>query len=290
MKDNDSDEHVVLTTFENETGEGIIAFEPWRTGGPEWEKDSLRWYCHVTVAGERVFEYGCPCGTCGIVFRRVGSVAHRVSDTQAVRLLGALDAIPSNAVLLRLARVLERGPYHPVIIEGTVRRVEPGTPDDYFSTDVVRLFGLEPPDYEKPSGPNTTYYRLGLDHELERTTRTGRSYKALVTSVAMPLHEVAQLNRNRVEYWKQQYQVGTKLTAFAVSVVDDQSPAVEPPDSTYAFKEQFLFTNCVLDGHHRIQAAAELGAPVRILSLVAREFSLVTNADDMAAVLRRYAP
>ena len=70
--------------------------------------------------------------------------------------------------------------------------------------------------------------------------------------------------------------------------VDDQAPAMEPPDPTYAYEEQFLFTNCVLDGHHRIQAAAELGAPVRILSLVAEDFSLVKSAGDLTAVLAGY--
>ena len=166
--------------------------------------------------------------------------------------------------------------------------MEPGTPGDYFATDVVRLFGLEAPDFEKPSGPNTTYYRFGFDHERERTGRLGRPHKALVTSVVMPLHDVAQLNRDRIEFWKRQYMAGTKLTAFAVSVVDDQAPAMEPPDPTYAYEEQFLFTNCVLDGHHRIQAAAELGAPVRILSLVAEDFSLVKSAGDLTAVLAGY--
>lgn len=278
-----------LVIFENKTGEGIVAFEPWRTSGPEYNNDNSRFYCHLTVAGERVFEYGCPCGTCGIVFRKVGTAAERISDREAIQLLGPLNTMPSDKVLRRLARVLEPSSYYPIIIEGTVLRVEPGTPADYFATDVVRLFGLEPPNYLEPSSPKTTYYRLGVNHELVRTGRRGGPYKALVTAVVMPLHDPSMLNRERIDFWKRQHDTGVSLTAFAVSVVDNQSPAMDSPDDTYEYKEQFLFTNCLLDGHHRIQAASELGAPVRILSFVAREFSLARDPDDIVAILRKYS-
>jgi hypothetical protein len=277
-----------LIIFENKTGEGIIAFEPWRTHGPEYDQDHSRWYGHLTVAGQRVFEYGCPCGTCGIVFRKIGSITNRISDSEAISLLGTLDTVPSSAVLQRLARALEPGSYYLTVIEGTVLRVEPGTPDDYFATDVVRLFGLENPDYKEPSSPHTTYYRLGVEHALERTWRRSGPHRALITAVVMPLHDPSLLNRERVDFWKQQFDAGVCLTAFAVSVIDNQSPAMDAADDTYGYKEQFLFTNCLLDGHHRIQAAAELGAPIRILAFVTEEFSLTQSTDDLVAVLRQY--
>ena len=279
-----------LAIFENDTGEGVVSFEPWQTSGPEYNKDYSRWYCHLTVGGERVFEYGCPCGTCGIVFRKIGSAAYRVSDTEAVQLLGNLDAIPSNEALRRLARVLKPGGYYPTIVTGTVKLIKPGASNDYFSTDVVRLFGLEPPDYTEPSGPKTSYYRFGVDRELERTGRITGPHKALVTAVVMPLHEPSELNREHIEFWKRQHHAGVNLTAFAVSVLDNQQPAMSPPDATYPYEEQFLLTICTLDGHHRIQAAAELGVPVRILSLLAKEFSLVRHSSDIATVLYGYAP
>jgi hypothetical protein len=279
-----------LAIFENDTGEGVVSFEPCQTSGPEYVKDPSRWYHHLTIAGERVFEYGCPCGTCGIVFRKIGSVAYRVSDTTAVQLLGNLDAIPSNEALRRLARVLRPGMYCPTIVAGTVKLIEPGASNDYFSTDVVRLFGLEPPDYTEPAGPRTSYYRLGLDRQLERTGRISGPHKALVTAVVMPLHEPSQLHRARIEFWKRQQSAGMNLTAFAVSVLDNQAPAMSAADTTYPYEEQFLLTICTLDGHHRMQAAAELGAPVRILSLLALQFSLVRNSDDIATVLHGYSP
>ena len=57
-----------LAIFENDTGEGVVSFDP------------SGWYIQLTIGGQRVFEFGNHCGTCGIVFRKIGSVAYRVSD------------------------------------------------------------------------------------------------------------------------------------------------------------------------------------------------------------------
>jgi hypothetical protein len=236
----------------------------------------------VLIRGERVFEFGCPCGTCGILFRKVSAPAHRVSDSEAFELLGTLDSLPPDEMLRRLARILQPGSYHPAILEGTVRLVEPGAPDDYFASDVVRLSG---PDYENPRTP---YYRFGTEFEWgRRTGRTTSPHKALITAVIMPLHDPSQLDRERVAYWLRQGDAGTLLTAFAVAVIDNQSPAMAPADNSYSYEEQFLFTNCLLDGHHRVQAAAESGRTVRILSLLARESSLVAT-DDISPVVSAY--
>ena len=88
-----------LAIFENDIGEGVVSFDP------------PGWFAYLTIGGKRVFEFGSYCGTCGIVFRKIGSVASRLSDTQAAQLLGNLDAVPPSDVLRRLARVLQPGVY-----------------------------------------------------------------------------------------------------------------------------------------------------------------------------------
>lgn len=193
-------------------------------------------------------------------------------------------------MLRRLARVLQTGVYFPSIVAGTVQLIASGASNDYFVTDVVRLFGFGAPflNDTEPVGPRTSYYRIGKDSHLDRTGRIGGSHKALVTAVVMPLQEPSYLNREHIEYWKRQYQAGRTLTAFAVTVLDRQAPAMDAADITYPYEEQFLLTLCLLDGHHRVQAAAELGVPVRILSLLVEDFSPALN-EDIATVLAGYA-
>jgi hypothetical protein len=290
----------MLLRFDNASGEGIIGFDPCRTSGPEYEADHNLWYAALTVNGKRVFQYGCPCGTCGITFKKVASSADRVSDTEAVNLLGNLDQIPSELALKRLARILPQGTYHPAVIEAPVRLVAPGTPEDYFAAEVVRLFGLEPPEYEKPQDPGTPYYRLGSEHELAvrypggeipiiRYRYPGRVAKTLLTQIVMPLQDPATLNSDRVEYWKAMSLAGYPIAAFAVSVLDNQSPATQKGDPEYPYEGQMLLTHCLLDGHHRLQAASEIGSRVRILTLLAPFASNVSSDFDFAMVFQRLA-
>ena len=291
--------------FDNVTGEGIVGFDRSRTSGPEYKTDNNLWYAGVTVNGKRVFQYGSPCGTCGIVFKKISSPADRVSDAEAVDLLGELDHMPSEFALRRLARTLAPGTYYLAVVEARLRQIVPGTPDDYFANEVVRLFGLEPPEYERPQDPGTQYYRLGQDDELTvqhpattielRTKPTvtipfpARITKTLLTQIVMPFQDPASLDKERVEFWKSKMRAGHPLTAFAVSVLDEQSPASRRGDADYSYDGQMLLTHCLLDGHHRVQAASESNSPVRILTLLAPFASTVSSDFDFSMVLKRLA-
>ena len=292
-----------LRLFDNVTGEGIIGFDPWRTSGPEYAANKSLWYAALTVDGRRIFEYGCPCGTCGITFKKIASPHYRVSDAEAADLLGALDRVPSDLVLKRLARILPQGAYYPAVIEAPARLVVPGTADDYFATDVVRLFGLEPPEYTSPQDPGTSYYRLGSEHGVTvhypggeiwisghfLGARPAGTTNTLLMQIVMPLHDPAKLNRDRVEYWKARARDGHPLTAFAVSVLDNQAPADSHfgDDPDYPFQGHMLLTHCLLDGHHRLQAAAELNSRVRTLTLLAPFASNVGDNFDFEMVLEK---
>ena len=292
-----------MERFDNVSGEGIIGFDPWRTSGPEYQADNNLWYAALTVNGKRIFQYGSPCGTCGITFKKVASPSDRVSDAEAAELLGELDHVPSDFALRRLARILPRGTYHLAVIEAPVRPVMPGRPEDYFATEVVRLFGLEPPEYEGPEDPGTPYYRLGCDHELDvrdpggevqlrpnfRYTVPQTVTRTLLTQIFMPFQDPTTLDRKRVEYWKSTARAGRPLTALAVSVLDNQSPAVLKGDKDYPYRGQMLLTHCLLDGHHRVQAAAEINSPIRVLTFLAIFASNVRSDFDFAMALERLA-
>lgn len=276
-----------LLRFDNTTGESVVSLLPWARHGPELDADRSRWYRHILVSGERVFQYGSPCGTCGVIFQKLRSVPDRLDDGQAAGLLGTLENLPTQASMRSLAKILQPGIYNPVVLEGLVERVAPGDPGDYFATDGVSLFGLEPPEYEEPFDPGTSYYRFGPTETLARTGRLGGPHTALVTALLIPLQDPVALSRERVEYWKALGQEGAPLTALAVSVIDAQAPANLPADRNYQHEEHLVLTNCLLDGHHRVQAAAELGVPIRVLSFVWPEASLAAEA-DIRTVVRPY--
>lgn len=277
-----------LRTFLNDTGEGVVDFEPWCVSGPETEGElGQSWYAHLRVHGRRVFEYGSPCGTCGVLFKKLRSADDQLTDAEAQQLLGSLDVVPPDDVLRRLARILPVGTYRPIVVTARVQRVDPGSSDDYFANEVVRLFGFEPPDYKAPGGPSTSYWRVGENLVLPSPQQTVPPYRAMFTAVAMPFHDVARLDRERVEHWKSKARAGEPLTAVAVSMVDAQAPATW---THCPYEQMFLWSHCILDGHHRLQAAAELGVPVRILTLWSADFSLIDAEDALVVIEHLCAP
>lgn len=263
--------------FNNTGGEALVGFEPHEAG----------WHTVLTYGGRPVFLYGNPCGTCGFLYARVGSPSDRITDDEGVELLGDLETVPTDSALQKLARVLPRDTYYASVLETRVRRVEPGSPEDFFSHDMVRLFGTAR-DVNRLEHLPPVHYRLIPEHTLYRSN--WGFFEALLTGVVMPLHDPARLSRERVEEWKVRFQGGRRPTLFALSILDTQSPAVENPgsDPTYSYAEQVLLTNFLLDGHHRIQAAAELDAVVRVLAMVSPAGSSVSEAFDFARVLDRF--
>jgi hypothetical protein len=64
----------------------------------------------------------------------------------------------------------------------------------------------------------------------------------------------------------------SRPTAVAVSILDVAEPAVEHGD-TEDFFAHWALIHLLLDGHHKIQAAAETARPMQLLSLLSVDHS-----------------
>ncbi|WP_333734145.1 hypothetical protein [Streptomyces sp. IBSBF 3010] len=84
--------------------------------------------------------------------------------------------------------------------------------------------------------------------------------------------------RERVEEYAALMEQGTVPTAVAISTLDVCQPAVDRGDYYFA---HWGLTHFLLDGHHKLEAAATAGRPVRLLSLLALGESLA-EAEDTA--------
>ena len=77
--------------------------------------------------------------------------------------------------------------------------------------------------------------------------------------------------RDRVTAYADELIGGATPAAVAVSILDVCGSAVEQGTDYYT---HWALTHFLLDGHHEMQAAAEAGRPVRLLSLLAVEAGL----------------
>jgi hypothetical protein len=215
----------------------------------------------LQVDGTPAFELSYWCGTCPFLFRRLEGANRTLSISdltdRLARGLGEID----HDVLSSFGELLPRGTYVPMLIElAPVLRLPSGD-GDYFAEDQVRTWGLEP-FWGLPVYPATPYYRsfeTAVDHD-------AHLYEFVVPMVPPSWNAAAVV----AEY-------GTALggsslpTAVAVSTLDVCEPAVDNASDHCA---HWGLTHFLLDGHHKMQAAANGGRALRLLSLLSVEASL----------------
>ncbi|MCZ4497403.1 MAG: hypothetical protein JWM25_1988 [Thermoleophilia bacterium] len=219
----------------------------------------------ILFDGNPTYEFGNPCGTCGVTFDKVTDVDFRLDDELAASLLGTLNRLPADVDLLRLGRVLQSGKWDVGVFEGIPRLIEPGAEGDFFVEEVTPLHGSGQNDQGRP---RTSYYRFGMDTTIAKRFNF-ESAPVLRASLIAPMQNPAAADEGRVQHWLTQHEAGHQLTALAVGIVDFQGPAFwDAIDAGCAYREHQVLTHYLLDGHHRVLAGARAGAPVRILSFI----------------------
>jgi hypothetical protein len=223
----------------------------------------------LTLRGVPVFELGLWCGTCPALFQRLSEPEATDLGASNERLNAGLGAI-ENDVLQTYGKILPQSLYTALLVDVTPRLVTPGSEGDYFSHEQVATWGVDPV-FGSPETPGTPYYRtfegpVGPDQHL---------YEFVVPMVPPDWND-----RERVSAYAERS--GTTLpTAVAYSLLDVIQPAMEDGDDYY---EHWVLTHFLLDGHHKVQAAATAGRPVRLLCLVDERIS-IASSDDLAILI-----
>jgi hypothetical protein len=117
-----------------------------------------------------------------------------------------------------------------------------------------------------PHYPKAVYYRT---HECE-IDRRAHLFEFVVPMVPPSWNDAARVDEHRARL-----RASTSPTAVAVSTLDVCRPAVERPErDDFA---HWCLTHFVLDGHHKLEAAATDDRVLRLLSLLSLGASLASS-------------
>ncbi|MFB9368092.1 hypothetical protein ACWCYY_12755 [Kitasatospora sp. NPDC001664] len=217
----------------------------------------------LELDGEPAFELSHWCGTCPFLFRRLEGANETLSADDVQELLGGgLDGVDER-VVAAFGALLPEGEYLPVLLRVEPQLVNPGKEGDYFSGEQVATWGMDQ-FWGLPQYPHTPYYR---------TFETGVDASAHLYEFVVPMVPPRWNTRARVEEYARLMADGTVPTAVAVSTLDVCEPASGEPEDHY---RHWGLTHFLLDGHHKLEAAASTGHPVRLLSFLALDQGLAT--------------
>jgi len=208
------------------------------------------------------FELSFWCGTCSFIFRRLDGANEGSSvDDLSERMTQGLAGLDTD-VIDTFGDMLPAGDYLPMLIEVAPRLVKPVEEGDYFSHEQVATWGVDG-FWGLPEYPRTPYYR---------TFETAVGPDAHSYEFVVPMVPPTWNDRSRVEAFAAHLRTSATPTAVAVSILDVCQPANARPDGDYY--AHWALTHFLLDGHHKMEAAARVGMPLRLLSLLSVEASL----------------
>ncbi len=236
---------------------------------------------YLLIDGKRAYNLGINCQTCSLLFERLAGANQPVGVEATAEALRAGVGDLNQEVVATVGRGLPEGNYQVLLAEAAVSLALPGDRNDYFAHEQIDLWG-EDTFWCLPHDPRIPYYRAG-DSDLGNKRR--------LFNFIVPMIPARWLSAATVEQYREARQDTGPGTAVALSVLDVRTPTLDErlpllteddpePDPI----EHWCFTHYLIDGHHKLQAAAETATPLRLLSFTALNQGISTPAQVEAAV------
>ena len=230
------------------------------------------WDRFITLDGKKAHYIGNVCGTCEFLFERHDGATSKVSPKDLSELFRSQVSDISETVRSAVMALLPAADYKMLLLSCVPRLVIPSGAGDYFFDEQIRLWGVDPfwgvPHYTK-----NEYYRM----EVLKVSEHGGLFEFIV-----PMFPGRYLDSKTVQSYVALLSRQPSPTAFAISVLDVKQPAEWDGDPE--IQEHWCLAHYLLDGHHKMYAAAQSGQPISLLSCLAIEKG-VSGPSEIAKVI-----
>jgi hypothetical protein len=233
------------------------------TGGGHWPK----WDRYLTVNGKHAYNLGNICDTCAFFFERMeGATAGIDVGALSSQLEVGVEGLDMGFVS-SLANMMPDGRYQALLLTTVPQIVKLGEQGDYFIDEQQQNWGLDG-FWGLPDSPKVPYYR----GESRRLRQSSQFFEFLI-----PMFPRNWLDERRLEHYQALISKGQTPTAVAVSVLDIKAPAE-------GGEEHWCLAHYILDGHHKLEAAARANKPLTLVSFLALEQGVSTPEDQQKAL------
>lgn len=222
-------------------------------GGGSWKV----WDRYLTIEGKKAFHIGNICGTCSFFFERLEGANKSVNAEAIIDALnkGVKNLEPS--IVQALALIVPDGKYKLLLQVVRPHLVKPGEKADYFTDEQVALWGVDG-FWGMPHFPKTEYYRLQT-----KKIKEGRG----LFEFLVPMFPHNWLESKRLAEYETAYDNNEMPSAVSISILDVKSPA--DWDGEKDITSHCCLAHYLIDGHHKVYAAAKTGKPLTLISFLA---------------------
>ncbi|MDG4811137.1 hypothetical protein O7634_30630 [Micromonospora sp. WMMD1120] len=213
---------------------------------------------YLTIDGVPAYQIGYSCGTCGLVLRRQPGAPTGPLSAAAVRdrLNAGLNGLDQD-VVDAFAAQLPRADYQVMLLDTLPMLAASGSTNDYFAFDGPA--GWRNEEFEYSIDPaNASYYRLD---------RLAVGAHDELFEFAVPMGDPTELDADVVARYSQ---APGRPTAVAFGLLDIEGP-------WFRRERHWGLFHFLLDGHHKMAAAAANNALIRLLTFVSAGDSLASD-------------
>lgn len=253
------------TTVKN--ANSILSFETEGDGAwPSWNR-------YIAIDGKKAFEIGNVCGTCAFYFKRLEGANRSIEPKAVISVLNAGLIGLESGFISDISTLFPDGNYRVLLTEIAPKLVKPGDSDDYFIDEQVEIWGIDG-FYNLPHFPQTEYYRID---------KRAFGKDACFFEFLIPTFPHNWLDGNTVQTYMKTIRDGCKPTAVSLSVLDIKEPAIFEEDARAT--AHWCLAHYLIDGHHKVYAAAQSQSPLTLLSFVATDHG-ISDVDDVESLVR----
>lgn len=238
-------------SFKQRKSKSLLSFS--FEGSGSWPE----WYRFLTWDKQQLIKIGNICETCGFFFEHINEdkkPRYPLSDVRPELQDGLTDI---NYGIKAFSRLVPKGNYMAMHMQLEPKSVRDGQVSNYFKDEYATTWN----DFSSPS--NDDYYRC---------ESLAIAPKEKVFEFVIPFQTRESLNEERVEFYKQLLSQGQRPTAIAIGVLD-VNVSEEYHEEPQSLSTHWSFANYVLDGHHKLEAAAQTGTPISMLTFLSFDHS-----------------
>jgi hypothetical protein len=225
------------------------------------------WQLSLNVNDTKMYELTSGCNTCEFFFERTHGQGESLTSKEFAELMEEGITTLDPQLIEITAQIMPKGKYLVYNSEIRPKLTIPFSETDYFANEQVEVWDKEPFS-NLPRFPKTEYYRFATQNMTQLDT---------LFEFALPLNPTHWLDEDRLAYYTHLFEIGQQPTALAISILDVRGPAT----SEY---EHHCLAHFLLDGHHKVYAAAQLNKPLRLLSFVSLDYGVSTLEEKKAVI------